>query len=56
MMPTINDPTGAYSAQWKISVTPTFVIIYKRKVVTITTGWSSLIGLKFRLWWSNYLN
>ena len=56
MMPTVNDPTGAHAAQWHISVTPTFVIIYKGKVVSTTTGWSSLIGLKLSLWWSNYMN
>ncbi|PKH21289.1 protein disulfide oxidoreductase [Enterobacterales bacterium CwR94] len=51
-IPTVNDTSGARSAQWEIGVTPTFVIVHQGKVVSTTTGWTSLTGLKLRLWWA----
>jgi thiol-disulfide isomerase/thioredoxin len=51
--PVVNDESGALSAQWKIDVTPTFVIISQGKVVQSTTGWTSYWGMKARLWWAS---
>lgn len=46
----INDADGALARRWKVAVTPTFIFVYKGKVVTTTSGWSSLWGLQLRLW------
>lgn len=51
-LPVVNDPAGALSAQWRIGVTPTFVVISQGKVVQSTTGWTSYWGMKLRLWWA----
>ncbi|AXK25216.1 protein disulfide oxidoreductase [Serratia marcescens] len=52
VLPVVNDPAGALSAQWRIGVTPTFVVISQGKVVQSTTGWTSYWGMKLRLWWA----
>lgn len=47
----INDPDGAVSQIWGVSVTPTFFIISRQgKVSSVTTGISTNWGLRFRLW------
>jgi len=51
--PTHNDELGALAAQWQVGVTPTFLVIKGGKVVSSTTGWSSGMGLRARLWWAN---
>lgn len=48
----INDADGALSRSWQISATPTFVVLDKGKIVSSTTGWTSLWGMKLRLWWA----
>lgn len=49
----INDASGEISRRWKISVTPTLVIVSKGEVVSTTSGWTSYWGMKLRLWWAN---
>jgi len=47
----INDPDGVISKHWGVLATPTFFIINnKAEIAFITTGVSSIWGLKFRLW------
>lgn len=53
-IPVINDSNGALAAQWDISVTPTFIILYRGTVVSVTTGWTSGWGLRARLMWASY--
>jgi len=49
--PVINDADGIISNVWGVVATPTFFIINRQgKISFITTGISSLWGLKFRLW------
>lgn len=54
VFPVINDYRGEISQQWGISATPSFVIIYQGKMVSFTRGWTSLWGLKLRLWWATF--
>ncbi|HDT4958839.1 TPA: protein disulfide oxidoreductase [Enterobacter kobei] len=49
-MPGANDINGLLAKRWKVSATPTFVIIYKGKVISATSGWTSNWGLRWRLW------
>lgn len=46
----INDADGELANRWQITVTPTFLIVYKGKVVNATSGWTSRWGLQLRLW------
>ncbi|MGE9551920.1 protein disulfide oxidoreductase [Erwinia amylovora] len=50
-LPVVNDPNGEMAARWDVSVTPTWMIISKGKVIQSTTGWSSSWGIQLRLWW-----
>ena len=48
--PTLNDPTGAYSAAWGVRVTPTLVIVNSDGEVSwVTSGTTSKWGLQLRL-------
>jgi peroxiredoxin len=49
--PVINDDNGVISHLWGVVATPTFFIINTQGQISyITTGISTLWGLKFRLW------
>ena len=51
---TINDPSGALSASWGLHVTPTIAIVdTEGQVSTVTSGMTSRLGLKARLWLAN---
>ncbi|WP_255872898.1 protein disulfide oxidoreductase [Microbulbifer elongatus] len=51
---TINDPAGALSASWGLQVTPTIAIVdTEGNVSTVTSGMTSRLGLKTRLWLAN---
>ena len=51
---TINDPSGALSASWGLQVTPTIAIVdTEGQVSTVTSGMTSRLGLKARLWLAN---
>ncbi|MNC68027.1 hypothetical protein D3C75_1185770 [compost metagenome] len=52
--PTHNDEQGSLAAQWKIGVTPTFLIVKDGELVSSTTGWSSRWGLQLRLLWADW--
>ncbi|BDH46115.1 protein disulfide oxidoreductase [Salmonella enterica subsp. enterica serovar Choleraesuis] len=49
-LPLSIDPDGKLAASWGVSVTPTFVVLYRGELVSSTTGWSSSLGLKARMW------
>lgn len=55
-LPTINDADGAISADWGVSVTPTFAIVYQGNIVHSSTGWTSAWGLKSRLWLTTFMH
>ena len=48
--PTVNDTRGQLAAQWGIQATPTIMIVYRGKITSITTGWTSGWGMRLRLW------
>ena len=52
-LPVVNDASGELSRNWQIGVTPTLVVLYKGEVVSSTTGWTTLWGMKLRLWWAS---
>lgn len=45
----VNDPKGQISRRWGVSVTPTFFVIDKGEISSITTGFTSPMGMWFRL-------
>lgn len=50
--PVVNDPLGMISQHFQISVTPTLLVIYRGRIVSTTSGWTSYWGIKLRLWWA----
>ncbi|MCU7800214.1 MAG: protein disulfide oxidoreductase [gamma proteobacterium symbiont of Lucinoma myriamae] len=49
--PVINDPDGIISQKWGVFVIPSFFIINSHgEISSVTTGISSVWGLRFRLW------
>ncbi|EXI61233.1 thioredoxin [Mannheimia granulomatis] len=52
---TINDPNGEFSQGWGIQATPTILIIQDGKIRHHTTGYTSYLSLKMRLWISGLL-
>lgn len=51
-LPVVNDRQGALSRRWQVNVTPTLVILSRGEVKSVTTGWTSRWGMRFRLWWA----
>lgn len=50
---TINDDSGQISQQWGVAVTPSiFYINTESEITAISTGMTSLWGMRFRLWLS----
>jgi len=45
----VNDPKGAISRDWTVSVTPTIFIIDKGEIRSVTTGFTSPFGIWLRL-------
>ncbi|MEH6452742.1 MAG: protein disulfide oxidoreductase [Psychromonas sp.] len=45
----VNDPRGAVSREWGVSVTPTLFVIDKGEIKSITTGFTSPMGMWLRL-------
>lgn len=45
----VNDPKGEISREWGVSVTPTIFIIDKGEISSVTTGFTSPIGMWLRL-------
>lgn len=48
----INDPKGMISSAWGVSVTPTIFIIDKGNVSSVTTGFTSPMGMWLRLFFA----
>lgn len=53
--PSLNDPDGQFSEQWRVFATPTMIFVHKGKIIHHTTGFSSVWGLKLRYGWSRWL-
>ena len=53
VLPVVNDPTGELSARWKINTSPTYLIVSKGRMVQNTSGWTSTLSIRMRLWWVN---
>lgn len=51
-LPVVNDSQGALSRRWQVNVTPALVILSRGEVKSVTTGWTSRWGMRFRLWWA----
>ncbi len=49
---TVNDSNGSWMRQWNISVTPTTYVIYQGEVQSVTTGFTTPIGILARIWLS----
>ncbi|MFW2168182.1 protein disulfide oxidoreductase, partial [Enterobacter cloacae complex sp.6722794] len=52
--PVVNDTHGQLAAQVGVTATPTFMIIDKGEMVSFTSGWTSYLGLKSRLWLASF--
>lgn len=46
---TVNDQTGVLAKRWGVTVTPTLLVIRQGKVVSVTTGLTSSMGMRARL-------
>ncbi|MDX2320899.1 MAG: redoxin domain-containing protein, partial [Moritella sp.] len=45
----VNDPRGGVSRDWGVSVTPTLFVIDKGEIKSVTTGFTSPMGMWLRL-------
>ena len=48
--PVVNDPDGAISQSLGVGVTPTIAIVSDGRMRLATSGWTSEVGLRLRLW------
>lgn len=46
---TVNDPKGVIAKEWSVSVTPTLLVISKGQIKSVTTGFTTPIGMWLRL-------
>lgn len=46
---TVNDPKGIISREWGVSLTPTLFVIEKGQIKSLTTGFTSPLGMWLRL-------
>jgi len=52
-VPVINDPIGAYAAEWGVRATPTSFIVDRTGQIRFReVGYTTEIGLRMRLWWA----
>lgn len=50
--PAINDPDGALARAWGVRATPTFFFVDRDGLIRFhELGYTTEIGLRFRLWW-----
>lgn len=49
-MPVVNDARGELAHRWQVGVTPTLIVVYQGRPVSVTTGWTSYWGMKARMW------
>lgn len=52
----INDMHGQLTAPWHIGVTPTIAIVVNGKIVSVTSGVTTSMGLRARLWFYGNFN
>ncbi|MGS0694833.1 redoxin domain-containing protein [Shewanella sp. 0m-4] len=52
--PVINDADNRSAKDWSVHVTPTLIIINEGKVVSYTTGFTSLPGIGWRMFLASY--
>lgn len=53
--PVINDPDGAIARLWGVSGVPTVYVLDARgRVVSVTRGYTTLAGLRIRLWMAGW--
>ena len=45
----VNDASGLISREWGVSVTPTLLVINKGQITSVTTGFTSPLGIWARL-------
>ena len=48
--PVINDNDGELSRTWKVNVTPSIFIIKEGEIKSVTTGFTTKVGMLLRLW------
>ncbi|WP_062268486.1 protein disulfide oxidoreductase [Endozoicomonas arenosclerae] len=48
--PVINDHDGSVSRDWNVSVTPSIFVIRNGEIETVTTGFTTKLGMLIRLW------
>lgn len=53
--PVVNDQEGIISEQIKVKATPTIAILNKGKMRAFTSGFTSIWGLKLRLFWAKFI-
>ncbi|WP_264876655.1 protein disulfide oxidoreductase [Vibrio agarivorans] len=49
---TVNDSDGAWMKRWQIAVTPTTYIIHQGEIQSVTTGFTTPLGILARIWLS----
>ncbi|MGI9273882.1 MAG: protein disulfide oxidoreductase [Endozoicomonas sp.] len=49
--PAVNDEEGSISRDWAVSVTPSLFIVKDGEIRSVTTGYTTRVGLLLRLWW-----
>ncbi|MDN2483476.1 protein disulfide oxidoreductase [Vibrio agarivorans] len=49
---TINDSDGSWMRQWQIAVTPTTYVIHQGEIQSVTTGFTTPLGVLARIWLS----
>lgn len=49
---TVNDPLGEISQEWRISVTPSLFVIDKGEISSVTTGFTTPVGMWIRMLFS----
>ncbi|MDD4913253.1 MAG: protein disulfide oxidoreductase [Sideroxydans sp.] len=51
--PTVNDPDGTLSAAWGVHAVPaSFIVAPNGKIEFVEVGYTTELGLRFRLWWA----
>lgn len=53
VLPVVNDPVGELFSGWNINASPTYLIVSRGKMVQSTSGWTSTLSIRIRLWWVN---
>ncbi|MEN3159984.1 protein disulfide oxidoreductase [Alkalimonas sp. NCh-2] len=54
--PVINDQDGLLTEQWQVGVTPTIALVVNGQIVWVTSGVTTSLGLKARIWFYKHFN